>query len=250
MSALKQFVFIFLSFSCWWAIGAEPLEILQSEYSFIHSTAQTIEKDYPTTKYYYVGLGRSPSPFIAYLQLIGIDSAAYLPASKLKWANNLDRLSDFEKRQLREHLLRFLPPKAELDGRTLLLIDHTQSALGLQRMRHYIRGLLGSDYPVESLALVFSEHNHEYLDEMVDHKILYNDEKQIENFASQKYDDYAAFGEAIIFQFDKLKNVSPNLNYSVLLYAIYDAIHLYSSCESQLISGGRINEIMAQTLAK
>lgn len=69
IARLRLFVF-FLMFITGPSWGANSIQITELEYRLLESVAEKILKDFPPAKYYYVGVGRSPSALIAYLEAI------------------------------------------------------------------------------------------------------------------------------------------------------------------------------------
>ena len=210
--------------------AGETLSLNKGELRFVEQTAKEIQKRFPPSQYYYVAVGRSPVLLVTYLKLKNPGSAGYLPATKAKWASNLDMVSEEDQTYLREHLKRFLPSDDELGGRKILLIDHVQSGLGLKRVQHYFNDLLRPKLAAESLALVFKPLNGDHIES--DFKLIYSDKKQIQVFASEKFDDYAPYTTATLFRPQDLSQVSANPRFRYLVDALRSALKMESpSCK-------------------
>jgi hypothetical protein len=240
-----------LPFEMAFAKDAGVLEISAAEFQFIERVAKNIQKSFPAEKYYYVGLGRSPTPIIAYLQLENL-SADHLPATSVKWASRFEWFKPEESENIRAHFERFLPSSAELKGRKILLIDHVESGLGLKKVRSYIRGFFGEKYPLESLGLVFDQHDSDHYSEVIDYKLVYKDEDQIVHFAKERYDSFAAYTEAVVaYETEKLKDVKANPKYELLVRALVEARKKYASCAEVLSPWDtKIGDVLAQPLSK
>lgn len=101
-----------------------------AEFLSIQNAAKNILKSFPKDEYAYIGVGRSPTPVIAYLQTESNVLAKNLPLSDFRF--NIPRLSgrpylplkDFEIIDLFKHFDQFLPNQVEMNGKTkMLLID-------------------------------------------------------------------------------------------------------------------------------
>lgn len=204
--------------------GANSIQITELEYRLLESVAEKILKDFPPAKYYYVGVGRSPSALIAYLEAIAPGTSGHLPVSKAKWANSIG-VTPERVTLIRNHFLRFLPPETQLGGRKILLIDYTESGLGLKWTKDFINKFVLPQSIAESFAIVWEEHDHQYLD--VSGKFVFKDEKLLENFAGQKYDEFAAYGSAVVSissEIEKLPGLTPNPKYGLLVTAVRQAL--------------------------
>ena len=106
-------------------------------YAELRTLALELLRRYPPSEYFYLGLGRSPAPLMAFLEAAGLDYRT-LPLSKLKGA-----LQEFPERhvqqQLRPHLAAYLPEAGAVAGRRLLLVDFVFNGPTLLRARQLLR---------------------------------------------------------------------------------------------------------------
>jgi hypothetical protein len=155
------------------------------EFGGTEALAKEILRRFPPREYFYIGLGRSPTPVIAYLSQLNRETALLegldrivinLPLSgfrpmlrslfsranphKLEAALSKTQLSE-----LHRHFDRFLPKISQLGLRKVLLIDYTQTARALiaaaEHLQEYFNskaGMLGSAPAVVPLALCVQEY--------------------------------------------------------------------------------------------
>lgn len=138
--------FIFALFLCVGSLNVQA-DYTPELWKEISDLVTEITHRFPPDQYYYVGVGRSPTPIIALLQELGLD-ALNLPLTQLNsHAANVDRrfpagfepLKPREQERLFEHFERFLPTPQQLKGRRILLIDYTINGFGLRNARSYLR---------------------------------------------------------------------------------------------------------------
>ncbi|OFZ84421.1 MAG: hypothetical protein A2603_03210 [Bdellovibrionales bacterium RIFOXYD1_FULL_55_31] len=110
--------------------GLNPF--LAKSYDETRDVALHILERFPPDQYWYVGLGRSPTPITAFLELLGVDGITTLPLSGMK---SFDGYKDLPKAELRSrlysHFDSWLPSAMDLDNRKLLLIDYASTGEGL-----------------------------------------------------------------------------------------------------------------------
>lgn len=209
-----------------------PIEISPTEYKFIELHADKILTQFPKEQYLYAVFGSALSPLSAYFTVIGIP-VINIPASGLRKALLIDFRTDDDRKALRDHLLKYLPPPEELKGRKLLLLDHAFTALTLFHGRAYMQSLLGDRYPVESLALVYEGYDRE-LSHMLDHKIVYQSKEQLMRFVTKRYEEFSPYTSADLSgDLGQLPNVSTNPRYGLLVMAMHKA-HRRFGCERKL----------------
>lgn len=129
-----------------------PRDIDASEFAEIQEIGELIRRRFPSEKYVYVGLGRSPVPFAAYLTARG-ETVYNLPLSGLNGFLGLLK-GQFE--LLSAHFERFLPALNAIGTRKILLMDFVLSGNSLMRGADYVRAYLaGRDSTVEVVPLGF-----------------------------------------------------------------------------------------------
>ncbi len=228
-SLLLVGLFSGVAFSADWS--TRSLEISKEEVVFNRDLGEFLLKNYPPKKYLYVGVGRSPTLLSAHLQLIDPKLVVNLPASKVKSGRPFAQMTPEQKALLKEHLIRFLPSKAELAGRTLLLIDFVHSGVGLAWVQEYVNGLLPLDHRAESLGLVYAKADPSLrvVWRQIDHSYIIGGRREALPLYTQKYDSFAAFTPADLpFQNENdLENVRPNPNYLALVDTLKEAEQKY-----------------------
>lgn len=141
--------------------GAPAVPVVQrdpltkEEFEQIRELAANIMGTYPPRDYYYVGLGKSPTPLIAFLQASQVP-AINLPLSKFSPAlpgvtpsrdsGRGPALTGAQQQELTTHFDRFLPSQATLNGRAILLIDLSLSGRSLIATREYMQRYLQAKY--------------------------------------------------------------------------------------------------------
>lgn len=134
------------------------------EYLDLKKMVTELKARFPPDQYFYVGIGRSPTAVIAFLQNLGITDAINLPISgfygeRMKPETRTSPPNWF-RQILYRHFSRFLPSIVHLAGRKLLLIDFAVRGRTLTNVTDavdvYYQQLHGQKKFTESLALVGS----------------------------------------------------------------------------------------------
>lgn len=126
-------------------------------------------EEYPPSEYFYVGVGRSPTPVMAFLNGV-IDPEIFInvPLSglaSLAWyrevdSENIHDIYAIRSAHLKAHLKMFLPAADKLAGRRLLLIDFVASGSTLIEAGRQVRDFYDQsgepNTTIESLALISS----------------------------------------------------------------------------------------------
>lgn len=156
-----------------------------TEFEGTQELAEEILRLFPPSNYFYIGLGRSPTPIIAYLfqrnrdarQIEGLDRlvmnlplSGFRPRLRTFFSHSnphkLDEpLSKPQHEELQRHFARLLPSASQLGSRSILVIDYTQSARALiaatEHLQEYFnsqKSFLGSAPKVIPLALCVREY--------------------------------------------------------------------------------------------
>jgi hypothetical protein len=120
-------------------VGTEETDLSYFEYSEIHEISEAILGNYPPSKFMIVGIGRSPTPFIAYFQAIHPGTAVNLPLSSFRFVPKYAHFNTKDEKTLKSHFDRYLPSLSELNGRQVVVLDFTLSGESLLSARHYIQ---------------------------------------------------------------------------------------------------------------
>ncbi|MEH2202735.1 MAG: hypothetical protein V7K53_01475 [Nostoc sp.] len=145
-------------------------ELSKGEYDQIKELVENIEKQYPPEKYYYIGMGKSPTPIIAFMKAKGIP-ASNIPLSKFspkpnnirkedrdKYKNNEKQLTQEQKEELKRHFDNFVPQAGKLQGKNILLIDYTQSGRSLIASHAHIVEYLNEKAQEKKLRVNYIDH--------------------------------------------------------------------------------------------
>lgn len=122
--------------------------LVHYNYGEIKSTSLNILRKYPPDQYYYVGIGRSPVPIVAFFEELGIKGVSTIPISAMR---KLDKESAPAKAALQSrikaHLNQWFPSKKELAGRKVLLLDYASSADGIIAVTREISDFASAQRP-------------------------------------------------------------------------------------------------------
>lgn len=142
--------------------AAQRVDLTEGNYDEVKAYMQTILRQYPVSEYYYLSLGKSPTPLIAFLHAAGreaqvTDIGANLPLSKFSHKagssknNGIlgDALTKSQLAELHHHFDRFVPSAEQLNGRKLLLIDFVQSGRSLIAATDHLRDYLAQRYETD-----------------------------------------------------------------------------------------------------
>lgn len=118
----------------------------------IAKIAVDILKNYPPKDYIYVGLGRSPSPLVAYLKSHGYD-ARTLPLGGLKLDGKtmkrpMPDLKKAERARLKHLIDQHIPSHTGRGGKKILLLDYVQSGEGLRVGKKLVKELVETPWNV------------------------------------------------------------------------------------------------------
>lgn len=140
--------------------GAQAYDVSDQEFDEIHRVTQTIVKQFPPDKYYYLGIGRSPAPILAVLQSAIPGSASQLPLTGFNYSEKghpeSPSMNSRQTAALESHFERFLPTPEQLKGRKILLIDYSRTGQTLVSAEEYITefGFMSDrDYDIDILSL-------------------------------------------------------------------------------------------------
>lgn len=205
------------------AEDAGPYKMVPGEYEEIRDLTLYIRNKFPPTEYYYVAVGRSPAPVMAFMEAAHLNNIVQLPYSNTralpenkvigllqrdKYAQSRNgRLERGTERELFAHFERALPSSELLKGRKLLFIDYVQSSLGLVSAGEYAQVFYrqkNSTQKVEMLALVeprWQRNSTITVDALRDylsvplHGVLLPEESVLGwHMNANRYDHYSKFG--------------------------------------------------------
>ena len=114
-------------------------QFADDEYQQIRALSISLLRRFPPDNFYYLGLGRSPTPVIAFLEASYIPSAT-IPLSAFRYGTeNQPELAEDKISDLDNHFERFLPKPEVLGTKELLIIDYTDSGQSLVAGLNYIK---------------------------------------------------------------------------------------------------------------
>ncbi len=149
-----------------WPLNSLPAPVIQrqlsqDEFNEIENLAKKIIQQYPPDNYHYLGLGKSPTPVMAYLQAYGAIQPAIeatnMPLSKFghRTGSNTaaekvvvtgDPLDAEQRGRLWDHFDAFIPGPGNLQGKNILLIDLVQSGRSLVATQRHLQEYLQAQY--------------------------------------------------------------------------------------------------------
>lgn len=113
--------------------AAKGVSLTKREFRQIRNLAQEIQSRFPPDQYFVLGIGRSPTPLLAYFSITSPGYAGQLPLSdfgtyrlQLKKNESIPRtsLTAGQERLLFQHFDNFIPSEVDLRGRKLVTIDY------------------------------------------------------------------------------------------------------------------------------
>lgn len=143
----------------------QRVELTPQNYDEVKTYMAGILKEYPVSEYYYLSLGRSPTPLIAFLHAAGQEGnlgniGSNLPLSKFshKTAASTgvglaEKLSSAQLAELHTHFDRFVPTSEQLGGRKLLLIDFVATGRSLIGAADHLRQYITQKYETDLFKL-------------------------------------------------------------------------------------------------
>ncbi len=134
------------------------------EYEAIRDLSLQMLRKFPEKSHFYVGLGRSPTPIVGFLQAFSA-AGAPIQAMNLPWSTTRETLknnplSPDAEADLFKHFERVLPSAERLQGKTLLVMDFSVSGMSLFSAHDYLSKyfkLKGISAQVKILAFVPKE---------------------------------------------------------------------------------------------
>lgn len=115
------------------ALSCSAQVLSDAEYTELRAVVEKIEGMFQRDRYVVVGLGRSPTPIVAFLQLGDSGSAVNLPMSDAVGFQSalLKSQGRWTREKLFDHFDRFVPSDAELRGKDVVLIDFCMTGRSL-----------------------------------------------------------------------------------------------------------------------
>lgn len=116
-------------------------KITAPEFEHISYVAQNLLKHYPPSEYIIIGVGRSPSAIISYLEITNPGSAYHLPLSDFRpKPGELEETGMISK--LFSHFDQFIPLSHLQSGKKIVLLDYSSMGYSLVSVDHYLEKYL------------------------------------------------------------------------------------------------------------
>lgn len=172
-----------------------PIEALgegisNSEFKELKAVSEEILKKFPPENYYYVGIGRSPTPILAYLNQLEV-KFSIVPISSLRYEPFPFKPTSEE--ILKNHFKKFLPTLDNLKGKKILVMDYSDLGGTIERAHAVIQSLYSNKVEVkglsisENLAPRLKNKNFQLLD-LKNYPLINN------RFDKNGFDKYAKYG--------------------------------------------------------
>jgi hypothetical protein len=211
---------------------SRPEDITYTEFKETQRIAREIRNLYPDRAHIYIGLGRSPTPFMAYLKVLGLRNVFNVPLSSMRSHPNRENMPHasgrrYEKalgpalqERLWEHFERFLPPGEMLEGRKIVLIDYAQSGASLVSAQQYISEFYarqGFDVEVIALPIVDQAFSNMLVGALTSvPQISVESQALKNNLQNEFYDRLSEFGKYDLRKTQRAA-VEPNEGYAALM---------------------------------
>lgn len=169
-----------------WA--ANPIYILEeeSQYKAIRNFCLNILKKYPPEKFFYVGIGRSPTPLMSCLDGLNIPYKN-VPVSDLR-RDNFEAVPKAKMQEFMHQVFdRYFPGKEEVGGKKVLMLDFVYNGKTLVRTNEYLDSYMkksGREEAVKALAMIGGDDK----DHLYDHEIRKRVNKAKELLAKNQID--------------------------------------------------------------
>ena len=136
------FVPLFLSSAK--ALELEEEQLIENSYEEIRLLAHRLVSEFPPPGHLYVGVGRSPTPLIAFLQAIDSEAAINFPLSDLKYYGDPFDMDEASFKILHQHFENFFGSYRK-KGKAIVFIDYIISGTTLFRLQQYYQSLRKKD---------------------------------------------------------------------------------------------------------
>lgn len=117
------------------ATSPASVNLSDGEYAEIKSVALNILERYPPERYYYLGIGRSPTPILAFFEVLGMDRKAVssMPMSSVKYYSKSTSHKIFQNFEI------LAPTASVIRKRKILMIDLWNSGGSIKRAHDLLR---------------------------------------------------------------------------------------------------------------
>lgn len=161
----KILIIIIIFFGVFLHTGLSLAQFEESDMVGVHEVALQIYDACPPSTCLVIGLGQSPTPFVADLSTAAKNYVWNMPLSNFKYHDpdgsvSKKQLSESERSKLFAHLKTFLPPAHFRRGKKLLMVDYAESGKSLLSAQRYFQDYLNEEDPdpksrprVESAAI-------------------------------------------------------------------------------------------------
>lgn len=136
---------------------------LGRDYRDMRDLSIAILRTHPPSEYYYVGIGRSPTPVMAMIQSILGDSAGRnIPLSDMRLMRTGSEDAEADPALFKRHMAHFLPVSAqEIGGKKILVIDWADTGATMVHLKRELSRLMGNRSLESRLAFEYLALTHE-----------------------------------------------------------------------------------------
>lgn len=147
---LASLMTIFFAIGPIWAQATVRLS--SAAYSDLRELVQTdLFKACPPESSFYLALGQSPTPVLAFIQNLGIEQAGDLPltsVASIESAMQFPQFDETAREELNQHLKRFVPSPKLLKDRQLCMVDLVMTGHSLIAAKRMVRLFYAEHYRV------------------------------------------------------------------------------------------------------
>ena len=157
--AFPYLFFTLLSFFNAKALDLEEEHLIENNYEEIRLLAYRLLSEFPPPRHLYVGVGRSPTPLIAFLQAIDRKVAINFPLSAFRYTEEQIDMDEENVRIFYKHFENFFGPYRG-KGKVIVFIDYFLSGATLFSVQKYYQNFRkkNKEYP-RSLSVGLSDTN-------------------------------------------------------------------------------------------
>ncbi|HXW53811.1 MAG TPA: hypothetical protein VEL47_06875 [Myxococcota bacterium] len=194
------------------AMDVEPagIQSLRRDFLSIHQVSQNVLKICPPDRCVIVGIGQSPTPFIAYLRN-EVDQYAYaVPLSNFSHGVYHEALNKDQEARLFAHFSSFLPGQAQLGGRSIMLLDYASSSGGksILAASRYMERYLAQRFnqpPRVEVAVIKGNIDIEKVPYRFNHIFLFElNDPLLQNIENNHYEPYSPYGMFHVCDFEEI----------------------------------------------
>jgi|GEM_PF-3969888 len=187
---------------------------LERDFASIEEVSQTLLSLCPKDRCVIVGIGRSPTPFLAYLETMTEHYVYNIPLTAFRYGISQDPLDAEHREKLYRHFSTFLPDALSLNGPSIMLLDFAstqgggESALATARYLETYLGIYFRENPPQvKIAIVKANHKMEQVPYRINYIFRFEKEALlIHSLSDNIYKKYAPYGEFNIMNDEHIRS--------------------------------------------